>query len=457
LCEAMAEVERPIVFGGFSFGNSADADHHAAENHEDDAEDVPAPPSVAPGAGFKRRQTVSAEVYNASQEESFDPEKYPKSAEDTEKLIKLLEAHYLFRHLDDRELARLVELFEPRSYKPGESLSDDAANAATSHFHVIMEGECELKGSGDVVKSLGPLSTVGETEMMYTQPCSQSAVAKTDVRSFCIDRRTYQRTLHSTFAKKRALYCEFLKNVKFLEGLSRREMVQLADCLEACKFKEGEGIIHFEAPPDAMYIIMEGTVKVVGRDSNNNKIDVCEFTQGAIVGEMEFLNNHNNVADVVAKSEEVRAARLERKHFELCMGSLKDLLQSSRQVDPVYDYYRQKRATTHVISEAPVDPEVGHSIDVTSFRLPYTYAGQIKSLMKEGEVRVTLNGLGRAAETAVSTANRLQEAKLVTLKRIATYMSARGVAGIRIVLDKAPDFDTAVKTDKADTPDKADA
>lgn len=93
--EAMAEVERPIVFGGFSFGNSADADHHAAENHEDDAEDVPAPPSVAPGAGFKRRQTVSAEVYNASQEESFDPEKYPKSAGDTEKLIKVWNSYPL--------------------------------------------------------------------------------------------------------------------------------------------------------------------------------------------------------------------------------------------------------------------------------------------------------------------------------------------------------------------------
>ena len=36
------------------------------------------------------------------------------------------------------------------------------------------------------------------------------------------------------------------------------------------------------------------------------------------------------------------------------------------QVDPVYDYYRQKRANTHVVSDAPKDPEVGHAIDVAN-------------------------------------------------------------------------------------------
>ena len=89
-------------------------------------------------------------------------------------------------------------------------------------------------------------------------------------------------------------------------------------------------------------------------------LQVCEFGRGDIVGEMEFLHDHNTVADVVAKSDEVfalfvsgglyqqsrfqepchntshplqvRTARLERKHFEMCMGSLKDLLKSSRQV-----------------------------------------------------------------------------------------------------------------------------
>ena len=51
--------------------------------------------------------------------------------------------------------------------------------------------------------------------------------------------------------------------------------VQLADCLEPKKFKESETMIHCDSPPDYMYVIVEGTVKVVGRDDDGNKIDVC--------------------------------------------------------------------------------------------------------------------------------------------------------------------------------------
>ena len=45
-------------------------------------------------------------------------------------------------------------------------------------------------------------------------------------------------------------------------------------------------------------MIIEGVVKVVGRDADMQKIDVCEFGAGAIFGEMEFLHDHDTVADV---------------------------------------------------------------------------------------------------------------------------------------------------------------
>eukprot|EP00667_Euglena_gracilis_P006572 EG_transcript_6625 len=434
-------------FGGFSFGVAAAEDDH--DDHDDSEVKSPNSSSLQVPVSRGRRQTVSAEVYDASkEEEEFHPEEYPKSAEDAEKLTKILESHYLFKHLDDRELAKLVQLMEPKAYAIGDSLCEDQASADTSLFHVVVEGECDVKVDGNVSKTLVAGDTCGETEMMYTQPRTEFFIAKTPVRTFCIDRKTYQRTLHSTFAGKRALYCEFLRNVKFLEGMSQREIVQLADCLEARKFKAGEHVLYNEAPPEAMYIIMEGTVKVVGRDDKNKKIDVCEFGRGAIVGEMEFLHEHNNVADVVAKSDEVRTARLERKHFELCMGSLKDLLKSSRKLDPVYSYYHQKRAMS-TPGDAIRDPEKGTNIDVTSNRLPYTYAGQVKSLMRDGEDRVTLNALGRASETAITTANRLRDAKFITLFKVETFLSARGIAGIRITLEKAADFDALLKEAEA--------
>ena len=52
---------------------------------------------------------------------------------------------------------------------------------------------------------------------------------------------------------------------------------------------------------------------------------VCTFHRGDRIGELEFIHNHRTVADVIAVGE-VRAARLNRAHFELCMGSIVDLL-----------------------------------------------------------------------------------------------------------------------------------
>ena len=59
-------------------------------------------------------------------------------------------------------------------------------------------------------------------------------------------------------------------------------------------------ILHpqLDAPSTRRYVIIEGVVKVVGRDADMQKIDVCEFGAGAIVGEMEFLHDHDTVADV---------------------------------------------------------------------------------------------------------------------------------------------------------------
>ena len=55
-----------------------------------------------------------------------------------------------------------------------------------------------------------------------------------------------------------------------------------------------------------------------GRNERNEVIHVCYFGAGDHVGELEFINHHSCVADVVATGE-VRAARVHRDHFEKCM------------------------------------------------------------------------------------------------------------------------------------------
>ena len=69
------------------------------------------------------------------------------------------------------------------------------------------------------------------------------------------------------------------------------------------------------------------------------------------MGEIEFLYGHATVADVRAKTPEVRTAKLNRPHFELCMGPIKELLKSLRLVDPNFEYYRSCRSMEPPVEE----------------------------------------------------------------------------------------------------------
>ena len=66
---------------------------------------------------------------------------------------------------------------------------------------------------------------------------------------------------------------------------------------------------------------------------------------GDCVGELEFIYNHRTVADVRAKTPEVRAAALNRAHFEMCMGPIVDVLKRHAGSDnATYDYYNARKS-----------------------------------------------------------------------------------------------------------------
>jgi hypothetical protein len=81
---------------------------------------------------------------------------------------------------------------------------------------------------------------------------------------------------------------------------------------------------------------------VLGRDDKGAPKWVCDFKEGDCVGELEFLHHHLCVADVVAKTPLVRTARMNRRHFEMVMGPVKDVLARTAQESEVFSYYRDQ-------------------------------------------------------------------------------------------------------------------
>lgn len=288
-----------------------------------------------------RRPTVCSEVYKEDEIDNFVPEVNEKDPKVRAYLISILERHDLFSHLEDFELSVAVDAMNEVSRLKDETLFEEGEE--NDLFFVVGSGDLELTCKGDVTATLKKGNTAQDQMLLHPGRSRDTARCLTDVVLYTLDRQTYRCILSKASKKKRAMYEEFLNSVAFLKAakLTRSEILSLADALKPAQFDAGASLIRYGEVGETFYIIVEGIVDVFGRDDNKNEIKVCEFTVGDCVGELEFINNHKCVADVKAQAF-VRVAKMNRRHFELVMGPVKDVLARTAGESTVYEYYRKQ-------------------------------------------------------------------------------------------------------------------
>jgi len=291
------------------------------------------------GKKVQRRATVCSEVHTDADIDNFVPDVIEKDPATREWLKQTLEKHDLFSHLEDFELLICVDAMMEVEKGAGDNIFEQGDEDGDL-FYVIGDGEVTLSKDGAVTETLKKGDTTQDLMLMYASTYPVTATCAQDTKIYSIDRNTYRVAVAKASKKKRAMYEGFLSKVKFLSGLSKSELLQLADSLKPVQYADGEFMIKHGEVGEAFFIITEGVVQVVGRNEKNEKVDVCTFTVGENIGELEFLNNHKCVADCVAKGP-LRAAKMNRHHFEMVMGPVKELLSRVAQESTVYEYYRE--------------------------------------------------------------------------------------------------------------------
>eukprot|EP01012_Entosiphon_sulcatum_P048922 TRINITY_DN674_c0_g1_i1.p1 TRINITY_DN674_c0_g1~~TRINITY_DN674_c0_g1_i1.p1 ORF type:complete len:1788 (+),score=332.31 TRINITY_DN674_c0_g1_i1:113-5476(+) len=290
-------------------------------------------------AAVPRRSAVSSQVVDEAASEQFVPVCHPKSDEESETLTQTLKHHYLFTQLDSEDLKIVVDAMVPQKFPKNEVII--RAGEEGHNFFVISTGTVQVLRDGDIVATLRVGQCFGELELMYNTRCVATVYAAADTECWVLDRLTYRHVVMQVSIQKRQLFEQLLSNVKFLRGMSHYDMLTLADALQPVQFAPGDYLVRYGEDGNLMYIILEGTAEVLGRDSDGDPVFVCEFSYGDPVGELEFINNHPCVADVIAKTY-VGAVFLHREHFELCMGPVKDYLQDTAMHDVKYTYYQER-------------------------------------------------------------------------------------------------------------------
>ena len=319
-----------------------------------------------------RRMAIFVEMKDFADGASISELHEGLTSEVEQTLRQVLVKNLLFKHVDHQEMGLLLSAMYPCRFSPSEViLSPNRAHGAISEnqyaMHVMIEGSCSILQGRRYQRSLRGLHVLGEENMMENQHSGVTARADTEVRTWALNCSRYHQLMSHIYMQKRARYRDMLKSVYFLQPLSEGEFTQLADALQPGICRAGEYLIRHGEEGKWLFLIVDGVVDVYGRGAGNARIKVCEFSKGQCVGELEFINNHPCVADVVARTD-VHVAKLHRKHFELCMGPIKELIAERPESDPDFVYYnavvkrsqagKKKSRLPHIIPKPEEDRQL---------------------------------------------------------------------------------------------------
>lgn len=292
------------------------------------------------GGGGVRRKTVRSEGVDPEKAKRYVAPVIEKPSEDVDMIVAMLKANVLFSFLGQRELRVVALAMDKKTFEKGDDILTQ--NGVGDALYVLQSGTCDILKEGQRVFVKTPGTAVGELELMYDSPCAATVRVVSDggAVTWKLDRDTYRNLVMGTAIRRREEYSQHLDNIAFMSSLSQYEKTQVADALSSNEWQDGDEIIKYDQEGEWMFLILEGTVEVIGR-ADGKKTKVCEFSAGEYFGDLEFLNpaQSRTVADVVAKGY-VRTAKLNRLHFEMCFGPVLEVLKRNTE-HPKFEYYRK--------------------------------------------------------------------------------------------------------------------
>jgi CRP-like cAMP-binding protein len=305
---------------------------------------------TALGGGRARRQTVRVEGIDPEAAKNFVAPVHEKSTEEAEMICELLRHNVLFSFLSTKDIQTVAGAMYREEFVRDECIIESGQKNCCK-LYVIQSGQADIIKEGQKVFLKTEGTAVGELELLYDTPAVASVKVCTErLVAWVLDRDTYRNLVMGSCIRRRETYVAMLANVPFLQGLDDYERTQVADALTTDEFEPGDYIIRYDEEGEWLYIIIEGNVEVIGRDAQGKETKVCDFTSGDHVGELEFLNNHRTVADVIAVTD-VTTAKLNRRHFEMCMGPVMDILKRDSS-SAKYEYYQNVLQQQHLKPEA---------------------------------------------------------------------------------------------------------
>lgn len=110
-----------------------------------------------------------------------------------------------------------------------------------------------------------------------------------------------------------------LQQIEVFHGLNETQLERVAAVLRRETYASGETIIEQDAPGDSMYMIGQGQVEVLKRDSRGVNRTALFLGEGQVFGELALLDQGLRTATVAADENPTLLYSLTREAFDgLC-------------------------------------------------------------------------------------------------------------------------------------------
>jgi CRP-like cAMP-binding protein len=107
---------------------------------------------------------------------------------------------------------------------------------------------------------------------------------------------------------------EQLKNIPLFHDLPERDLIDLASKVTEHSYDAGEALVHKGETGDSLFLIVDGTVKIVSENAQGEELILNQCGPGETIGEMSLFDQSPRSASVVAIST-TRALELNQGAF----------------------------------------------------------------------------------------------------------------------------------------------
>jgi len=279
-----------------------------------------------------QRISVSAEAYGSyNKQGDFTPPIHQKTPETEKRIFSKLSNSFLFSHLADREKTILAKAMKEEVFNEDEWVIKQGDDGNV--LYVVDKGELDCfrkftkDGKDEYLLTYKPGDAFGELALLYNSPRAASIITKTTCTLFSLDRETFNHIVKNAVIKRRNKFESFLSKIPILDSLNTYEKDKVCDCLQTKTYFKNDYIIREGENGDVFYFIQSGTCNATKRNKITGKDDIVyEFVENDYFGELALLKNEPRAANIIATSDQVEVAFIDRAAFKRLLGPLEEIL-----------------------------------------------------------------------------------------------------------------------------------